>query len=327
MTVIRKKMEIKRIPFSKLLKQETPELADQVIAIVDSHNPEELKIKEVYDLLVAKQPLIKNLRTGFGAHPITLQLKPMREEMMLHISYIKLQLRLVTNQWSKEHEKDWTVVKTAIDYHLLNLRSSKNESVLIGRITGFFDEMSTNEELADALDTLDFTPLLEKLQSAHATIQQHLSKRSISISQRPNEKHAEVADTVVEAIKDLFKQIEVAQLKNPDLDYAPLFNELNVLATKFRNQVSLRLAHNRRKAEEQKENEATDTTPQPEVESTEGSNGSYRMLETNEMDVPQTLVATTNGAFAHNVETLDASVSDVNSDESIDEKKDSCIVN
>ena len=50
-----------KIPLSRLLKIEVPRLALRVIEIVEKHNPEELHIKEIFDLLVAELPNIQKL--------------------------------------------------------------------------------------------------------------------------------------------------------------------------------------------------------------------------------------------------------------------------
>lgn len=50
---------------------------------------------------------------------------------------------------------------------------------------------------------------------------------------------------VVKSLKDLFKQIEVAALKNTDLDYAPLVIELNGTIRRLKTDVNIRLANNK----------------------------------------------------------------------------------
>ena len=69
-------MYIQNVPYSKLLKLELPRLANRVIEIVEKHDPETLKIKEVFDLLVEEKPQVEGLIVRHGPHPITEELQP-----------------------------------------------------------------------------------------------------------------------------------------------------------------------------------------------------------------------------------------------------------
>ena len=73
---------IQGVPYSRLYKLEVPRLATRVIEIVEKHDPETLKIKEVFDLLLAVQPQMDALKAPRGASPFTEQLTP------LHISLL-----------------------------------------------------------------------------------------------------------------------------------------------------------------------------------------------------------------------------------------------
>ena len=51
----------------------------------------------------------------------------------------------------------------------------------------------------------------------------------------------------------MFKELEIAQVKNKDQDYKPLYDELNTLSTNYRNALSRRISHNKQKTEKKKE--------------------------------------------------------------------------
>ena len=54
-------------------------------------------------------------------------------------------------------------------------------------------------------------------------------------------------------LTDLFMQIEVASLKNTDLDYKPLINEINGVIDNYRELVNTRYTINKKKAAKQEE--------------------------------------------------------------------------
>lgn len=322
MSNLKPKLEIKNVPFSKLLRLELPDLANQVINIVEHYSPAELQIEEVYNLLVAKAPQIKNLKSSYGASPITLQLKPMRDELLLHVGEIKFQYRKARFLRTDSTDKPLTVVKVAIDLHLRRLRTSKHEYILNQKITQFLEEVNVNSELNGALETLGFTNLIDNLRTAHSKINMYLSERLRSISQRPREKTDEIANEVIEAIKDLFKQIEVAQLKYPELNYTALFDELNALVTSYRNKISVREANAKRKTAQKKESQANGgIVMQVRTTALEETNGSDKVTATNQKIMPTTMVTTTNGALAKDAVNSDEKLLNADFAESKDEKK------
>ena len=81
-------LELKNVPFSRLLKQELPTLANEVIKTVEKYNPEELGITVGYNRLLALKPTFKQITQPYGPHPITTRLTPAREKCKLYARYI-----------------------------------------------------------------------------------------------------------------------------------------------------------------------------------------------------------------------------------------------
>ena len=75
---------------------------------------------------------------------------------------------------------------------------------------------------------------------------------------------------IIDCLKDLFMQINVAQLKNREIDYAPLYKELNETIQELRNKVNARVLYNKKKAEglETDEDGSDNESTNPEVTST-----------------------------------------------------------
>ena len=311
MTNLTKKKGIIRVPFSRLLKLELPELAERVMRIVDKHDPKVLKIEEVFELLVDEQPQIDNLNARYGVHPLSIKLKPMREKLLLKVSRLKLDLN-VASKSTTDLTKDAVIdLQLAIDRHLLKLRSSKNEAIMNRKIAQFLHEHSTSEKLQTAIEVLGFTAVIDSLQSAHTVVRELLDDRLALTSLRPKESSNEIADYVETALINLFKQIEVAQLKNKLVDYKPLIDELNDTLNVFRNLINIREANNKRKAEEKKALEAGGTVDEDDDSTEEpGVMGASRMF-----------VAPANGNFAPEAEGHSSNGSGEDLDQSLDQKK------
>lgn len=272
-------MEILNLSFTKLLKLELPELAERVIGVFDTYDPEEFKIKDAYDQLLAQQPQIDALLAQYGAHPLTVTLDRLRRKRARYAAKITSQLRYSHKEQSEN--QDVINAKATTEQFLLYL-SKNNEEVINRKITQFFAETMRNEELATALDTLNVVDYLDNLKATHAAIRRLSEKRVLSISARPKGKTEEFSKSVRKALEIFFMQIEVAHVINKDLDYLPMINTLNEIMVRYKNLINSRAAYNKKK-KEGLENEP-ETTPEVEGEG-----------EGEKPEVMTTFVAPTNG--------------------------------
>ena len=136
------------------------------------------------------------------------------------------------------------------------------------KITQFYAAFENNEELSNALISLEFNPYLDKLKAVHAEMQSVITSKLISIAKRPKETTAQLTKVVLTAIRNMVKLIEIAPLLNPTLDYAPLHKELNYLFIEYRDMISRRASNNKRKAEkiENEQEESIEVTITTESE-------------------------------------------------------------
>lgn len=312
MIVLNNALEIERVPFSRLQKSEIPALAESVTRIVEKHEPEVLLVEEVFNLLVAQKPRIDILNSRYGVHPLSLKLKPKREELMLYVSGVKHQLRKVTKTSTDATKDAVTIVKLAVDRNLINLRNCKSQVEVLQKIQAFLTETETHADLSSALRSLGFMDEVENMELAHADVKSLLDRRRELISLRPKGAVKVNSAPVFFALTAMFKEIEVAQLKNPLLDYVPLIDELNKLMKEYRNAINRREANNKRKAMQQEGAEtegatsetdasATETSPKEEQSSTEESDNSSVLPTTyvasiEKMDNPRIEEISSNGS-------------------------------
>lgn len=280
--MIEKTLSLISISYSSFLKVEVPRFALRVIEIVEKHNPEELQINEIFEQLVAEQPTIDKLQDKYAAHPLTEELSELRRMRSVYIGSLRQQLRVAISEDKSRVDKDVKLVKASLNKFFANLELCKNDEMFNQKMTQFFKSIDENEELETAYSTLDFTKHLNNLRNVHSSIQEDLGKRLSSISQRPGETTAELKKRMFTAIKNLFKQIDVAQLKHTELDYAPLYDELNQLLIVYRDLINLRVLNNKRKAEkkEEEEGESTETSTTTQLDEPEG-----RMMHINDAEV------------------------------------------
>lgn len=271
--------KIRGVPYSRLYKLEVPRLATRVIEIVEKHEPETLQIKEVFDLLLAVRPQMDALSVPRGASPYTEQLTPLRRQLLMYVGTINSHMSVVIREDELEQDEDVKIAKIFIKSYLHGLSKSKNEELISEKVSKFFLQIDHDEELETILSKLGFTSRLNDLRNVHSSLQEILMKRLASTS-KVDVPTPVLIKEVCEALTDMFLQIRVAQLKNQELDYSPLIDELNKLINWYRNLVNIRDGYNQRQAE--KTNEEDQSVEIPETDEPMESAG--RMMSLNAGD-------------------------------------------
>lgn len=245
-------MEIIKIPYNRLLKLEFPEMAQLLINAVEWYEPETLLIKEIFDKLVEQTPQIESLKVGYGPHPITEELAPLRKKRLMYAANIVHKMGVILVEDENVKSKEVREAKILINLYLLYLGKSRNEDVINQKLTQFFREVETNVSFSAALRTFDFMGDIENLELSHADVQSLLRSRLQHIKQRPKAETAKNVKSIRKALTNLFMQIEVAKVKHPELDYNPLIKDVNGIIEKYIEHANMRDTINKRKAEEKK---------------------------------------------------------------------------
>ena len=239
---------IYRISFSRLLKLELPVLARGVIGIVERHDPETLKIKELFDKLEEQKPKIKKLEVTYGPHPLTQELSELRSIRIALASGILNQLKTVRNGKVSGMQEAFKVAQPVAHRYLHKL-SKHNNKVALERVTQFFDSIEEDETLEEAFSTLNLTVTLNEMRSANSRLMVQFNKKRTSVSERPDDMTSDLVNSILFAMNNLFADIELSQIKNQELDYAPLIDELNVELKAFELLINKRASYNKKKAE------------------------------------------------------------------------------
>ncbi|NLZ94400.1 MAG: hypothetical protein GX921_01065 [Bacteroidales bacterium] len=255
-----KQLELIQVPFSAFLKIETPRFAERFIEIIEKHNPEKLSISKLYDLLVAEKPNIEKLTDRFGPHPLTKKIADLREMRSLRISAIKFHLKVVVKENKTDNSSDLQTVKSEINHFLDNLKLSKNDEMYSQKITQFLAAVAFNSKLKATLNMFRFDGLLNDLEEVHEAIDELIYRRLVSKSKRPTETTAQLTKSVVTAIKNMIKLIEIAPLLNEDINYKPLFSELNQFFSDYKNMINKRVLLNKNKTNKTDNQESSEST-------------------------------------------------------------------
>ena len=239
---------IKQIRFSSLWKIELPELASSVIEIVEKHNPETLKIKVFFDLLVEQEPQIKLLEVRYGPHPITKKMIAMRKRRKALIQGIPNRLMTIEKGGKASAIEHLEVVQPVVNRYLNGL-SRSNLKTTSQQVTQFLQHFSENEALQTAIEALDMVSYIDDLQSVHTALGEQYGDRRASVSARPDVKTDTLVKSVLTAMINLFKSIDLANVENKAIDYTPLIGELNNELTTYGALINGRASYYKNKAD------------------------------------------------------------------------------
>lgn len=254
-------LELKNVPFSRLLKQELPTLANEVIKTVEKYNPEELGITVGYNRLLALKPTFKQITQPYGPHPITTRLTPAREKCKLYARYIVYKTGMVMKENKYQLTPGMIKSNILVNRYLHRLDLCKRESQVYKQIEDFLIEVKADTLVKELFIEVSMMADVENLELALTDVSSLLMERKSSLAARPKKTTKELSIPIVNALKYFFKEIEVAVGESLVAEVDPevesdiaeslelLVNDLNETITTLRNSVNLRYLTNKRKAE------------------------------------------------------------------------------
>ena len=266
------KQELITIPYSRLLKLEHPQMAGELIGIIDKHDAEELKIKEMYDLFLAQTPNIDALKVPKGKYPFTPKIDRMRANLRLQVRSIRLRLEVVEKNDPTGEDSGVLLLKVEIPRFLEKLSKSKNESIMLQKVSQFLREIQENEALSIAISENGFVELIDTTKATLSAITRQLDERATFLSAQPKVKTGELLKEVTPAIKNLIQEISLAPLRNPGIDYGPLFSELNELFGRYKKNVNMRKSYNAKKTKGDEGDESDESGESGELDIMEDGN-------------------------------------------------------
>ena len=241
-------MQIITISSSWLHKLEYADYVKGVIKIVNKHDPELLKINGFYNRLLELQPQLEGLTLSYGKHPVSKDLRGLRKVRETVITAIQSQIVSVETANLKEHESELRLMLPTLHRFFDDIKT-KNQKDKSERIDQFLRVISSNEAMNDALKTLGFDLLVAKLLENSSAINELIHLRNEDISVRPKMQTEARIKQLDKAIYLLFHAIELERLENPDLNFQPLIDELNVWNTTYQTLVKSRRTQSSKKTE------------------------------------------------------------------------------
>ena len=242
-------IEVKEIPLSMLLKMETKILVNEVVSILEKHNPEELRLQDIQTILQAQKEKVKLLIEPYGKHQLTEVLARLHEKRLDYASLILMKRNALLKVDNKETQELAQTTQWLSNQFLTKLGRKSRSDVTV-MLDVFFSNLKKDEnaDVLEAFVRLGLDDYLNDLEKTNNEFQKLRSKRSLDIEHRPP-----IGDVLIEReaqgiLRLFFSQVNTYQQTFKEIDYSSFINDLNVILTEHSKTIRTRIATNKRRA-------------------------------------------------------------------------------
>jgi len=243
-------------------KFELTEILGSVEEIVIKHDPEALGINGMFQLLLAEKPgLSKLTEVGERSYPdldVLTDLYIRRDKVL---KAIKSQLTTIENAALPAQSVQSKLVLPVIKRYLKDFRSG-NLTEKSGMINALLEALN-NAEIITALEDLFMTVYLDELKAIQTAINDSSDSKKTSVLGRQKSQMQQVKSSVLSALRNLFKAIELASIEHTDKDYSLLVKDLNNYLAIFNTVVKTRRLVRKQNAEKKEEEQKATAASTP----------------------------------------------------------------
>lgn len=234
--------KIEKLDFPKLRNAEHPRVYNRLITITQKHNPETLHLTGPFARAKAHLPELDKIEAQERGSVHT---KKMEEIDQRNDNLIKGMISMAKAHILADFPATYEsalLVNNWLDKHKAGSIPDDNYTSSVERISDMVADAERTPELMAALQTINVTEIFTELKTNAPQLE------TLFMQRKEDKSKAETVDTKAirrEADKDmrrLFTFIELYQVEYPDVDYAPLTRELNVLLAYYKTQLAARAA-------------------------------------------------------------------------------------
>lgn len=235
---------IHRFLVNMLRFTELPDLMAGVVRIVESHNPEALKILSVFNLLKEHQTEVEKLRVEKRKHELTEEIEELRKKQDNILGALLNLMKGHKKAAPGELLTARATVMHVLDMYLRGILLKNNFTKM--RLTKeMLDATGGSDAMQTALQQLGYSVLIEALSVNYNAIVAAQNERTASRSAKTRVNKAEVKRKAAKLLTSLFNTIEINQEAESTINYQPLVNELNDFLLIYKQQMLQRYTVNR----------------------------------------------------------------------------------
>lgn len=224
-------MKTNNISFIRMQKAEFPQFAKEMLQIIEKHNPEELKLHVVNNLLAETLPALQAMKVRQSKHELTVPLNAKHTERCANANMLLSLLNVYLRDSDRlAHAKK---VENCIRQHLTHI--SRLSVVKVSEnFEMFFATVESDNSIGAAFDALGLSGYVQKAKAAHNEYKVLNEKRRIDMNKKAEKTTAMAKALVSKNARTALQVINSAVLMYPDVDYSVLIAELNALISQFK---------------------------------------------------------------------------------------------
>lgn len=250
-------IEIKTIQLSKLLFLEVHPLVENILRIVEKHDPESLRLGDTLDILREQERQTDKLSVPYRGHYLTRKHKMLHERRLSYAAYFSRQLSAIYIGEFENTQEYTEIAYPIMKIHLMYLREETQSGVKT-KINKFIYKLKHTPKLMEAFVKLGFKKNIEELERLNNECKEVKYLMQAELSQRPKVDKRAISKDAQSALRYVFDNINRYQRTFKDLNYEPLINELNGQLTVFSKNINLRTTLNKKRAKQPNKSDKKD---------------------------------------------------------------------
>lgn len=249
-------IKVKEIAVSRLLKIEVLVLLEDVVSILEEHNPKALQLQDVYNILKTQEEKIKFFTQPNREHRLTAKLDILRKKRLKCASLIAGQVSSFQKSFLPAIQLMAETASWLSETYLTYL-GQMNQYDIDTQIRLFFGNLEDSSDEQEAFHSLGLQPYLVELEKLNEACQDVFRNRARDIKERPPTGDRALERETQRMLRMFFENVNYTQQAFKDIDYTPFISRLNVELTTCSKNIKTRIATNKRKAKKKADAAAT----------------------------------------------------------------------
>lgn len=217
---------------NQVQKNELLSLIETTLGIVKKHDPVKLGVEPFYKILLEKNTQIDVYRKSRVKHPLSDLISAERIRRDELIKVLKTQLSGINRVSMTSLNAEYALISPIIAMHL-NDYQYNNLFVSRAKVNSLLAEFDKNELLVEAAVKLGLGIYIDELRDLQKKLINSEELRLEENSGFRNIDRDQLRTEIFDALKNMFRSIELAKVQHTDQDFDPLIAELNEFLIQF----------------------------------------------------------------------------------------------
>ncbi|NDP20471.1 MAG: hypothetical protein GZ091_05275 [Paludibacter sp.] len=219
-------VKIIRLHFAELWNNEYPQFVNQLITIVNKHNPDGLHLTKSYERVTALVPQLAKVKAQELSNALSNKLSELDAERDSVIKFIWDQGKSFARLSIPSLVPHVEVFRRFLNMHGKDIALANYNSET-SRVKDMLADYDAKPEVKAAVEALNLTMFFEQLRSVNTTFDELFMQRTEDYATEEEVDNRAIRSDCDKQMVAFFDAIEYCSKEYDELDYQPLTNEIN----------------------------------------------------------------------------------------------------